>query len=66
MDRISLYEEATKGVIHGYQVGSGVRYRGEQLKPQAVASAWPKRPTMGLTHDVHGGQKLVITSAFPR
>jgi hypothetical protein len=66
MDRINLYEEATKGVIHEYQVGSGVRAREERPKPQAVGSAWPKRPTMGLTHDVQGGQKLVITSAFPR
>jgi hypothetical protein len=66
MDRFNLYEEATKGVIRGYQVESGVRASEERHKPQAVASAWPKRPTMGLTHDVKGGQKLVITSAFPR
>ncbi len=38
MDRMNLYEEATKGMIHGYQVESGVRYREERLQPQAVAS----------------------------
>jgi hypothetical protein len=36
MDRFNLYEEATKGVIRGYQVESGVIYREERLKPQAV------------------------------